>query len=846
MSLAFILKTALRDARPSWRRLLFTAGSVVLGVAALVAVGSFGRNLQQELDSQARGLLGADLEVSVRGTPLPGAQAVLESLGGERSVETAFASMIVFPGRDGASDRSRLVTVRALDGAYPFYGDFVTEPAGARAALGTEDNVILEETLLRQFGVSVGDGVRLGQKTYRVAGALRQIPGESAAVALLSPRVLIGQAALDGAGLIGPGSIVRHKTYFKFPGGTDVEALVEANRERLREQRLGYDTVAERRQELGDALDNLNAFLALTGFVALFLGAVGVASSLQVYLRGKRATVAVLRCLGASGRTAFGVFLAQGAALGLGGSLVGAALGVGVQRLLPLLLADFLPVDVRVAVAWGEIARGVVIGVVLTLLFALLPLLAVRRVSPLAALRAAVLDTGARDPWRWFIGAGIAAAVTGFAVWQTGDWRMGLGFAGGLAAGLGLLAGLARAVVAITRRLKLASAPYTWRQGVANLHRPNNRTTLLVLALGTGTALLLTLFLTRATLLEQLRGVGAEGRPDLLFFDVQDDQVDGLRELLAREGTPVLAEAPIVTMRLQALRGVAVEDILRDPSSDIPSWTLRREYRSTFRGRLTDTEKLVSGEWIPSVDDPDGIVPVSVEQGLAADLRIGLGDELLFDVQGVPVRTRVASLREVEWRRMSPNFFVVFPAGVLESAPKFHVLASRADDGVLSARVQQAVVAEFPNISVIDLTLVIETLDRIFGKAELAVRFMAMFTLATGVVVLGGALASGRRQRIREIVLLRTLGATGRQLAGIQLVEYAVLGLLAAATGGLLAVGANVALAAWVFESAPSAPWTAFAVAVPVVTLISLVTGALAGRGVVNHPPLAVLRRAGE
>src|SRR5690606_21321407 len=314
------------------------------------------------------------------------------------------------------------------------------------------------------------------------------------------------------------------------------------------------------------------------------------------------------------------------------------------------------------------------------------------------------------------------------------------------------------------RRASPRGLPYVWRQGIANLHRPNNRTALLMLALGLGTALLLTLALTRATLLDQLRGVGSEGRPDLLFFDVQDDQVDGVRELLAAKGAPVMAEAPIVTMRLQSLRGRPVEALLRAPDSTIPGWTLRREYRSTFRRERTGTEKLVSGEWIPEDGDPDAVVPVSVERGLAEDLQIGLGDALVFAVQGVPVRTRVASLREVEWRRMSPNFFVVFPAGVLEPAPKFHVLASRAADADASAGVQQAVVAAFPNVSVIDLSLVIATLDGIFGKAELVVRFMALFTLATGLVVLGGAVVAGRGQRVREIVLLRTLGASGRQL----------------------------------------------------------------------------------
>ncbi len=848
MSCSFILKTAWRDARPSWRRLLLTSASIILGVAALVAVGSFGQNVQQALDMQARGLLGADLEVSARGAPTPEVEQALAALGGEQARETAFASMLVFSGdKTGVPDRTRLVTVRAIAGAYPFYGDFITEPTDARSALGADDAVILEETLLRQFGVAVGDSVRLGQKTFRIAGALRQVPGESAAVALLSPRVLVGRAALEGAGLLGPGSLARYKTYFKFAEGVDVEAMMTEKGPRLRELRLGFDTVAERREELGNALDNMTSFLALSGFVALFLGAIGVASSLQVYLRAKRATVAVLRCLGASGRTAFLVFVVQAGVLGVAGSVLGAVLGVGLQRLLPRVLGDFLPVNVAVSIAWPEVAAGLIVGIGLTLLFALLPLLGVRRVSPLAALRTAVLDTGTgRDGWRWVVLAGIAVALTGFAIWQTGSVRIGAGFAGGLLAGLGVLAGLALLVMWAARKISTRALPYVWRQGIANLHRPNNRTTLLLLALGAGTALLLTLALTRSTLIGQLRGVGADGRPDLLFFDVQDDQVAGLHEVLAGQGTPVIAEAPIVTMRLESMKGRRVEEWLKQKGSTVPGWTLRREYRSTYRDRLSDTEKLIAGEWISSVKADADVVPVSVEQGLAKDLQIGLGDELVFDVQGVSVRTRVASLREVEWRRMSPNFFVVFPTGVLEAAPKFHVLAARSADAAASARTQQAVVAAYPNVSVIDLSLVIATLDRIFGKAELAVRFMALFTLVTGVVVLGGAVVAGRGQRLREIVLLRTLGASSRQLAGIQLVEYAVLGALAAVTGSLLAVGANVALAVWVFDTEPASPWAGVLVAVPAVALLSLVTGAWAGRGVVRQPPLAVLRQAGE
>jgi putative ABC transport system permease protein len=437
----------------------------------------------------------------------------------------------------------------------------------------------------------------------------------------------------------------------------------------------------------------------------------------------------------------------------------------------------------------------------------------------------------------------MALGVIVLAVQQAPSWRVGLGFAGALAVSFAVLAGLARAVAWLARRLRPARAPYVWRQGVANLHRPQNRTVLLLLALGLGTFLIVTLSLTRATLVAQIESSGGEDRPNLLFFDIQDDQVEPLEIILREQGVPVRAQAPIVTMRLAAVRGRPVAEILREEGNTIPGWTLRREYRSTFRETLSGPERLVAGEFVGRVDPDTAVVPISVEVELANNLQVGLGDELTWDVQGVPLVTRIASLREVEWRRLEPNFFVVFPAGVLEPAPKFHVLAARAADPAESARAQQAAVLALPNISAIDLQLVLETLDSIYGQVQLVIQFMAMFTVATGVIVLAAAVWNGRRQRIRESVLLRTLGASRRQLRGIEMVEHGILGALAALVGCALAAGASALLARHVFETSVAWPLDTFVAAVLAVSGVTLLTGWIAGRGVVDHPPLAVLRQ---
>jgi putative ABC transport system permease protein len=305
----------------------------------------------------------------------------------------------------------------------------------------------------------------------------------------------------------------------------------------------------------------------------------------------------------------------------------------------------------------------------------------------------------------------------------------------------------------------------------------------------------------------------------------------------------VLVEAPIVTMRISGLKGKPTREASRDPSIRSARWALNHEYRSTYRSQIRPSEKLISGKWVERVAPGTDTVPISVEQGLAASLGVKLGDEIEFDVQGVPVKTKAASLREVDWKRLEPNFFIVFPEGVLEAAPKFFVVAVHTVSTADSARLQRSTVAAYPNVSAIDLTLVFDTLDGIFGKLELVVRALALIKGGTGILVLAGSMLAGKYQRIRESVLLRTLGCTRRQLALIQGSEYAILGILAAILGCGLAAIANALISTYMFKIPAAWPWTTFVVAVGVVGTLTLFAGWYSNRDVVNHPPLAVLRQ---
>jgi putative ABC transport system permease protein len=830
---------AWRDSRSSRRRLLLFVSSIVLGVAALMAISSVGVNLQQGLDHQAKALLGADLVIGARQPFDDRAEQLLTGVGGEQSREISFSSMVQFPKNGG----TRLAQVRALEEGFPFYGDMETEPVTAIWDFRRGPTALVEESLLLQFDAQVGDAIKVGAFTYRIAGRLKKVPGETVSVGIVGARVYIPMQYLNQTRLLQQGSAVTYKVFFRLPAQTDVESLVKRLEPDLLKLRLDSETVQERKANLGRSLENAYDYLNLVGFIALLLGSIGVASAVHVYVKQKTNTIAVLRCLGARGKQTFSIYLIQATALGLIGALGGILLGMAVQYLLPKVMQDLLPVSVPFSLSWPSLLEALLIGLGIALLFSLLPLLSLRRISPLLAIRASYEDgQPRRDPLRLLLYGLILLSVAGFAIVHTRRWTHALWFTLGLLSALGLLAGVALLIRSSARRVFPGSWSYVWRQGLANLYRPNNQTLVLMLSVGLGTFLMMTLYLIHAVLVQEVSLWGRGHQPNIVLFDIQTDQAEDLRELIRSFHVPILQEVPIVTMRLTSVRGRSVEDILKDPKNSIPESALQREYRSTYRDHLIDTEKLLLGKWQQRVAGETAPVLISLEEGIAGRLQANLGDELVFDVQGLPVATRVGSLRKVEWERVQPNFFVVFPAGVLEEAPQFHVMVLRTPGDEASARLQQAVFQRFPNVSAIDLAMIVAMIDTILSKVAFVVRFIAFFSILTGLMVLAGAVITGKYQRIRESILLRTLGAKKAQILRIMIVEYFFLGSLAALTGLLLAWAGSWALARFVFE-APFVPvlWPSLA-ALLIVTGLAILIGLANSRGIASRPPLEVLR----
>jgi putative ABC transport system permease protein len=511
------------------------------------------------------------------------------------------------------------------------------------------------------------------------------------------------------------------------------------------------------------------------------------------------------------------------------------------QRLLPTVLGGFLPFDFDQTVSTRAVLEGFFVGLAAALLFTLIPLAPIRRISPLLTLRSDIEAAfrPRRDPLVWLLTGVVLAALLAFSLWSSTTWVIGLGFFGGLVVVFGLLFGVAKAIMALTRRFFPAHWRYELRQGLANLFRPHNQTVVLILAVGLGTFFITTLYLTQTSLLQEVATVGSGTRPNLVLFDIQSDQVDGVVRLLDENHLEVQDQVPVVTMRLSAINGTPVEQLREEPEWHRRRWALTREYRCTYRDHLTDSETLVEGAF---PGPPGAGIQVSLEKRIADDLKVAVGDQLVFDVQGVPVEVEVGSIRSVEWRTFQPNFFVVFPPGVLEDAPQFHVIVTRTQDKAQSARFQRVLVRDFPNVSAIDLSLVLETIDSVLDRLSFVIRFMAFFSVATGFLVMIAAIVSGRYQRMRESVLLRTLGASSRQLRTIFLVEYFFLGLFSATTGVLLSLVASWAIATFVFKTAFIPAPTVILGAFLVVTVITILVGLSNSRGIFNHPPLEVLR----
>ncbi len=874
-----------RESRSARRRLLLYMSAISLGVAALVAIDSFASNVTRSIRDQSRSLLGGDISFTSR-RPLSDAQkAILDTL--KKNSKAEYARVTTFPSMAlvARSGKTRLVQVRAVSSNYPFYGVITTSPANRWSSLQTAPVALVDPSLLVALSANVGDTVSLGVMKFVIGATLSDVPGTPGVAEIIGPRVFIPERYLPETQLLVFGSTAEYGVMARLPQGADPKKTIQPFRKSLEKEQLRAVTVTQSQENSTEAIQQLSQFIGIVGLVALLLGGVGVASGVRAFVSRKIDTVAILRCLGASSGQVLAMYVAQAAAMGLIGAMAGAALGVAVQFGLPSVFQDFLPVDVDVVLEPMAILMGIAVGGWIALIFSLRPLLALRNVSPLQTLRrdadSEILRMRWNDVARVTVNVALVASVVGIALLRASNVKQGLWISGATLGVLGVLTASAILLSWIARRTLRAGWPYVIRQGVANLYRPANQTRSVILSLGFGAFLITTLYLVQGNLLGRFEFNAAASQANLVFFDIQDDQAAGVDSIVRANGR-IVQSAPVVTMRISKINNRTVQDIVDDSrakrtadslararsgevaapparranqqgggrrtgqaQSGRPSWALRREYRSTFRDSLTTEEKLSSGKWFSAAAIAGGsdTTEMSFEKDVAEELQVKLGDVVTWNVQGVEIPAKVTSFREVIWARFEPNFFAVFPSAALQSAPKQHVLLASVPGSAVAA-LQRDIVTRFPNVSSVDLTLIKETVQKIVEKVSAAMRFIALFSLAMGVPVLFSAVAATRRDRIREGVLLKTLGASRGQIMRILLAEYALMGLLGSLTGMLLAIGGGWALTHYVFETPYSPALLSAAMIALAMLSLTIAIGLLAGRDVFRETPMSALRDA--
>lgn len=840
MNFRWLLLMAWRDSRRNRSRLFLFISSIILGIAALVAIYSLGDNLRKNVDLQAAALIGADLEISGNKAPKAPIQKLLDSLGRRQSSERSFASMILFPKSGG----TRLVQIRALFGDFPYYGKLETVPASAAKDFRKQQAALVDKTLMLQFGAKVGDSIAVGNVTFRIAGTLSKAPGQTGLSASVAPAVYIPLQYLELTGLATRGSRINYKTYVKFNKPHNVEQLAKTVQPRIEAEGLDYETVESQKEDTGRSFEDLTRFLALVGFIALLLGCIGVASAIHIYVREKINMIAILRCLGTKGSQAFAIFLIQIVGIGIIGSMIGAGLGTVIQQFLPKVLEDFLPVKITTSISVPAILQGIALGIIISILFALLPLVSIRNVSPLNTLRISFQEKRSiRDPLKWLVNILIILFIATFIYQQVGEWKETIFFTAGVLIAFMILSAMAWLLMWMVRKFFPSSWSYLWRQALSNLFRPNNQTIILIVSIGLGTCFICTLIFVQSILINRVTLTSGGEQPNIVLFDIQSKQVEDVATLARNQGLPVRPTVPIVNMRLDQVNGRTADQAQEDTMTD-RAWRLyAREYRVTYRDSITPFEKITEGKWRGIPDPESGNVYISLEQNWAKRQGLKLGDTLVFNVQGVMVPTIIGSFREVDWNRIQTNFLVVFPKNVIEKAPQFHVMLTRTPSPEVSARFQQAVVKQFPNISIIDLGLVLSILDDLLDKIAFVIKFIAAFSIITGLVVLIASVLISKYQRIQESVLLRTIGAVKRQIFMITALEYFFLGALAAATGIILAMAASWALAHYSFETTFSPQLLPILAVFFSVSLLTVIIGLINSRDVLTKPPLEILRQ---
>lgn len=884
----FIFRMAWRETRGAWRHFLYFFACIAIGVGALVGVSLFGTNVDHAVTKEARGLLGGDLEIRLSHPLSSEGQEVLDSLGARGMAFTHVSELVAMAARTAqglsAIQSTQIIELKAIEPAYPLYGAIRLEPAQSLTGLlHPEDRycggssclgAVVQESLLIRMGLAVGDHIRIGRAMFLITGIVQTEPDRMANAFSLGPRVMITQEGLQATELIKPGSRVRERYLVKTPAGMPIEPLLSELRSRLTSDSSvrvsGYRTA---QPQLRQFLEQLSRYLGLIGLTALFIGGLGVGTSIYAFLQDKLRTIAILKAVGADSATVVSAYVVQAILLGSVGSLAGVLLGVLLQRGLPPLMAGLFASDLleqlgvsaelSVFSIW-PLMKGMLLGLLSTLLFTLWPLLKIRDVQPGAIFRREAEETmlkgdtpqprwwarwGLTDRWNVCTGGGIILGLCALSVWQAGSWTIGSLFIGSLMLAIVTLFVCAQVLV---RVLAWMPRPRTLslRYALGNVVRPGGQATGIMVAIGIGVMVIVTVSLVEQALLQHVRENRPADAPTFFFIDIQPDQAQEFVSLVHRNiGQATLELTPLVRSRLHAIDGRVVTSEEGMEKNDTRTkgkeergrqWYLTREYVLTFLEQLPKDNQLLKGEWW----NPGQVFStpqVSVEEEAATHLGLAVGSIVEFDIQGATVSAEVSSIRKVEWGNFSTNFYMILSPGALEGAPFTYVATVRVSPQE-EVPLQQSIVASFPNVSAIHIGDVLDNFSRVLDRLALAIQAVALFCLLAGGLVMAAALAATRYRRLYESVILKALGATRGLLARAFAIEYALLGAVAGLIGLTLGTALSWVVLRYVFDLPWSVRPEVLGSGLLLTMLLTLIVGFSSTYRILGQRPLSILR----
>ena len=862
--MSFVLRMMGRELRSSWRRLLFFFVCVAIGVGAIVALRSVIQSVRGGLVGEARAIIASDVLVSTnRPWTDEVRQALDQRLAGADVIERMEAietATMVRPEQGAAT--ARMVELRGVQARFPFYGEVrLGDGRPYSHDLLRGRGALVRPELLTQFEMAVGQRIVIGGQPFTVRGVIAQEPGRRVGAFSFGSRVLVDYDDLKATGLLTFGSRASYQVLLRVRDSA-VEQLTRDLRRDFRDRFVQARSYRSTEDDIGEDLMRAENYLSLVGFIMVVLGGIGVWSVTRVFVKQKIRSVAILKCLGATAGQVLATYVAQVMLLGLGGSLLGVGIAAIAIAAIPESAAAAFG-NVPYGLTWSAALQGTAVGLLVSLLFSLVPLLEVRRIKPLLLLRgsemAAVAAPGQakrRWPLSWLPGAvfradpvqaaaalACTAALVAIAAWQAASIMVALVVCGGFAAVALILHGAGVLLVRVAK--PLAAAPwFPLRHAVVSLRRPGNQTRVILLAVGLGSFFVLGVRALQSNLLAQFT-VGLErSGADMFLIDIQQDQVEGVRRFVQEAAAVEPRLIPVLRARVTGIRGAETN---LESYADVRGRSLGREYVITYRNHLEPNEKLVAGTfWADQAPLPADAaeLEVTVERGLRERARINVGDMMRFDVLGRVVHARVTGIREVEWEdARNGGFMFVFRPGPLSRAPHTYIGTLQAPaEPAARALFQRDLVTRFPNVSAIDVKEVLGALQGVIDNVTFAVSIVGAVALGSGALILIGAVAMTKFQRVYEAAILRTLGASTRLLGTMLALEYTTLGLIAGLIGALGALGLSWAVCRYVFEIEWSPATLLLAIGAAVTMALVGVIGVAASADVLRKKPLATLR----